>query len=91
MRGSSLQGVARFLYTHNPFYLISTGLVLYGLQSVYGEMDVNDPMLLGIAILLYILISIAKTSWGKHWGKHWGKQKCQALFEGRQRQTNPEP
>ncbi len=32
---SKMPGVVRFLYNHNPFYLISTCLVLYGLQAAF--------------------------------------------------------
>ncbi|MEQ8791662.1 MAG: hypothetical protein RIC55_35695 [Pirellulaceae bacterium] len=35
-------GIVRFLYTQNPFYLLSTGLVLYGLHVSFGAEGVGD-------------------------------------------------
>jgi hypothetical protein len=34
--------IVRFLYTQNPFYLLSTGLVLYGLHVAFGADGVGD-------------------------------------------------
>ncbi|MGE0760054.1 MAG: hypothetical protein AB7O38_23780 [Pirellulaceae bacterium] len=36
MPTQEVRGVVRFLYTQNPFYLVSTGLILYGLQAASG-------------------------------------------------------
>lgn len=32
-----MQALGSHLYTHNPFYLISSGLVLFGLQTSFGD------------------------------------------------------
>lgn len=34
---TKLHSCARFLYTHNPFYLLSASFVLYGLHAAFGE------------------------------------------------------
>src|SRR5687768_1731882 len=47
----SLTRVARLLYTHNPFYLIGTLLVLLGLQQAFG----NEPSLETSGTLIALL------------------------------------
>jgi len=34
---TKVHSIARFLYTHNPFYPLSASLVLYGLHAAFGE------------------------------------------------------
>ena len=50
-----MPGLVRFLYTHNPFYLISAGLILYGIYVAFGSEDseVNDPWLLIVSLCGY--------------------------------------
>src|SRR5688572_11305493 len=48
---ASFPALARFLYTHNPFYLIGTLLVLYGLQQSLGQ----DPSLATSSLLVGLL------------------------------------
>ncbi|MCA9247204.1 MAG: hypothetical protein KDA42_08825 [Planctomycetales bacterium] len=60
------------LYTHNPFYLISVFLVLYGLhRSFVGEANAERGLLLlqlfcGY-ILLLAVVGIVVVRWGKVW------------------------
>ena len=71
MHSRSLRGIARFLYTQNPFYLISAGLVLYGLQALYSEMELSGPMLLAVGIAVYITITAITAVLIIRWGKVW--------------------
>ncbi len=50
-----LPGLVRFIYTHNPFYLISAGLMLYGIYVAFGSKDakVDDPWLLIMSLCGY--------------------------------------
>ncbi len=50
-----LPGLVRFIYTHNPFYLISAGLILYGIYVAFGSEDakVDDPWLLIMSLCGY--------------------------------------
>lgn len=50
-----LPGLVRFIYTHNPFYLISAGLILYGIYAAFGSDDakVDDPWLLIMSLCGY--------------------------------------
>ncbi len=64
--------LGRYLYTNNPFYLVSAGLVLTGLgQGFRAESDAYDPWLLGGALLAYTLLmtlaSLAVIRGGKVW------------------------
>lgn len=64
--------IARFLYTHNPFYLIGTLLVLYGAQQSLGQ----EPTLATSKLLMELLagytIALAAAAvliirWGQVW------------------------
>jgi hypothetical protein len=64
--------IGRYLYTSNPFYLVSAGLVLTGLgQGFRAESDAYDPWLLGGALLAYTVLmtiaSLAVIRGGKVW------------------------
>ena len=70
-------GFRRFLHTHNPFYLISCFLIIYGLQSFAmgggphsGLLSTSIWMAGGIAayILLMTLTCIAVVRLGKDLG-----------------------
>ena len=52
---SSLGGVAKFLYNHNPFYVLSAGLILYGLYQAFrgGNAAVEHPWWLAAALCGY--------------------------------------
>src|SRR4030095_6545426 len=49
---SSFASIARFLYTQNPFYLIGTLLVLFGLQQSLGR----EPQLATSGMLMGLLV-----------------------------------
>jgi hypothetical protein len=66
-------GVWQWLYNHNPFYIISTLLMLYAVRSAYGVMaigEINSWRLLAVmggytAVLATIGVLIVR--WGKVW------------------------
>ena len=70
---SKLPGVVGFLYNHNPFYLISTCLVLYGLQAAFhprpGEWI--DPWALMAALAGYTVLSAITAFLIVRLGKVW--------------------
>jgi hypothetical protein len=54
--------LARFLYNHNPFYVISTALVLYGLRVSFlsGDAFATRAMIVG---LMSFTLLLASTAW----------------------------
>ena len=38
---NSRPSIARFLWNHNPFYVISALLMLYSVRKSYGELDIG--------------------------------------------------
>lgn len=50
---------ARFLYNHNPFYLISTFLVLYGIRLAYGDVAIGELNCWGMMAVLTIYTLMA--------------------------------
>jgi hypothetical protein len=70
---SKLPGIVRILYNHNPFYLISTCLVLYGLQAAFhpepGEWI--NPWALLAALSGYTLLSAITAFLIVRLGKVW--------------------
>src|SRR5262245_38181814 len=48
---AALHSLARFLYTHNPFYLVGTLLVLFGVQQCLGR----EPTLATSGLLVAIM------------------------------------
>ncbi len=73
MDGSSqIRSLGRFLYTQNPFYLISCGLIIYGLQVATSEGNLHSrSALLAISMagytVLMSLVVVAVVRWGKVW------------------------
>jgi hypothetical protein len=73
MRAGRFQSVARFLYTQNPFYLISCGLIFYGIQLAIPQqasLESRTLILLGsIAAytLLMSLTAICVIRFGRVW------------------------
>ena len=47
----SFSSLIRLVYTHNPFYLIGTFLILFGLQQALG----NEPNLAASGLLISLL------------------------------------
>ena len=70
---SKLPGPLRFLYNHNPFYLISTCLVLYGLQAAFHPKpgELIDPWMLLAALSGYTLLSAITAFLIVRFGKVW--------------------
>jgi hypothetical protein len=53
-----LTGVVRFLYTQNPFYVISACLILYGLYAAFrsGDAAVEHPWWIALALCGYTAV-----------------------------------
>ncbi len=68
-----VRGVAKFLYTQNPFYLISACLVLYGLHISFGQSarDTFDPWTLAGVLCGYTLVMAATAVVLIRFGKVW--------------------
>ena len=54
--------LVRFLYNHNPFYVISAALVLYGLRVSFLGGDAFQTRALMIGLMSYVLL-LAGTAW----------------------------
>ena len=69
----SLRGVARSLYTHNPFYVISAGLILLGLYQAFrvGDAAVEHPWRLAAALCGYTTVMAATAFLVIKLGKVW--------------------
>ncbi|MCA8999092.1 MAG: hypothetical protein KDA80_18975 [Planctomycetaceae bacterium] len=65
--------LVRWLYSQNPFYIISALLLLFAVQSAYGELEIgaiNAWLMMGVfagytSILAFIGVAIIR--WGKVW------------------------
>src|SRR5215469_14944399 len=55
-------GLVRFLYNHNPFYVISAALVLYGLRLSFLGGDAFQTRAMIIGLMAFALI-LAGTAW----------------------------
>jgi hypothetical protein len=68
-----LSGVLRFLYTQNPFYAISAGLILYGIYAAFSSdaSRANDPWLLALSLCGYTslmaVVAVLVVRLGKVW------------------------
>ena len=66
-------GWARFLYNHNPFYLISTAFVLMGIRLAYGNVAIGELncWLMMLTLTGYTLLvagtGILIVRWGQVW------------------------
>ena len=62
-----------WLYTNNPFYVISAVLMLYGVRTAYGRLEIGSIdcwIMLGVLAAYTILlagITVAIVRWGKVW------------------------
>ena len=66
------QPFARFLYNHNPFYVISAALVFWGLRNSFDTAtDAFNawPLTLSLACFTVLLVTTAVLI--VHWGKVW--------------------
>ncbi|NNE01090.1 MAG: hypothetical protein HKN47_27560 [Pirellulaceae bacterium] len=68
-----VRSIGRFLYTQNPFYLLSCGFILYGLQvaaAAVGDQYIRASFLtssLGSYTVMMALTAVAVIRWGKVW------------------------
>ncbi|AMV19663.1 hypothetical protein [Planctomyces sp. SH-PL14] len=66
-------GFWRWVYNHNPFYVISTLLMLYAVRAAYGVMSIGEIdswALLGVMgayTLVLATIGVLIVRWGKVW------------------------
>ena len=60
--GPTAPGIARFLYNHNPFYVISAALVLYGLRISFLGGDAFQTRAL-VGGLMAFAVLLAGTAW----------------------------
>ena len=69
----SKPGVVRFLYTQNPFYLIGTAILLYGLRiatdsgSYFADQPYLLPIVLGAVMIAMALTAITIIRFGGVW------------------------
>lgn len=68
-----LPSVVRFLYNHNPFYLVSAGFVIYALKLMFrpGEVSYMDPWELMGAISAYTVLMAITGYLVVRWGQVW--------------------
>ena len=69
---SSVKGITQFLYSQNPFYLIGTLVILFGLQQCLGkEPQLASSGLLSTLLAAYTLllagVAIVIVRWGNLW------------------------
>ncbi|MCA9081759.1 MAG: hypothetical protein KDA58_14450, partial [Planctomycetaceae bacterium] len=66
-------GWVKFLYNHNPFYLISTAFILFGIRMAYGNVaigELNCWLMMG-TLTGYTLIVAATGILIVRWGQVW--------------------
>lgn len=67
------QPFLRWLYTHNPFYVISTACLLYAVRAAYGELEIgaiNSWLMMGVMTgytLVLAGIGVSVIRWGRVW------------------------
>jgi hypothetical protein len=67
-----VQSLVRFLYTHNPFYLVGTMLILFGLQQALGNKPgLATGGLLAASLAGYTLLLAAIATIVIRYGKVW--------------------
>ena len=70
---NSRPSIARFLWNHNPFYVISALLMLYSVRKSYGELDIgtiNVWAMMGVLsayTIVLAMIGVLIVRWGKVW------------------------
>lgn len=69
----SRTSIAHWLWNHNPFYVISAFLMLYGVRAGYGELDIGTINcwammgILGAYTILLAAVAVMIVRWGKVW------------------------
>lgn len=70
---NSRQSLAHWLWNHNPFYVVSALLMLYGVRVSYGHMEIGTidcwkmMSLLGVYTLVLAAVGVLIVRWGKVW------------------------
>lgn len=65
--------VWKYLYNHNPFYVISTLLMLFSIRSAYGTLEIgaiNTSFMMGVLAaytLVLGVVGVLIVRWGKVW------------------------
>lgn len=76
-----MRELAKFLYTHNPFYLISASCVLVGLRSMFDDTSSgNQVWQLAISLAAYTLLLASTAIFIVRWGKVWEDARTVALL-----------
>jgi hypothetical protein len=77
-----LKSLARFLYTHNPFYAISASLILYGLYLVFCAEDgaLEHPWRLALALCGYTSVMAVTAFLVVKLGKVWEDARSLVLI-----------
>jgi hypothetical protein len=79
---SQVRSIARLLYTHNPFYLLSASLVLYGLQTAFRDTNAlpQNAWLLASSLCGYTLLLALTAYLVVRFGKVWEDARSLALL-----------
>lgn len=77
-----MRGVAKFLYTHNPFYLISAAFVMYGLRQLFPSSSATqtDAWFLAQSLAGYSLLLAVTACLVVRLGKVWDDARTLALL-----------
>lgn len=76
-----MRELAKFLYTHNPFYLISASCVLFGLRSMFDDTSSgNQIWQLAISLAAYTLLLTSTAIFIVRWGRVWEDARTVALL-----------
>lgn len=81
-RTSNSNGVLRMLYTHNPFYLLSACLMLYGLQATFrpAEGELINPWALLASLCAYSALVAGTAYLIVRFGKVWEDARSLVLI-----------
>lgn len=76
-----MRELAKFVYTHNPFYLISASCVLFGLRSMFDDTSTgNQVWQLAISLAGYTLLLASTAIFIVRWGRVWEDARTVALL-----------
>ena len=70
---NSRSSVTHWLWTHNPFYVISSLLMLYGVRASYRGIEIGEIdcwLMMGVLAaytLLLAIVGVLIIRWGKVW------------------------
>ena len=76
-----MRDLAKLLYTHNPFYLISASCVLFGLRTLFNDTSTGDQVWqLALSLSGYTLLLTATAIAIVRFGKVWEDARTVALL-----------